>query len=228
MARCLPGDWAQVRHTHAHTPCLSLSLVCLTIRVRAEGQLGHNTVEDVNVPRRVVTLQTTPVAQVACGNFFTVALTTDGRVLTWGYQGVERRLGLGAEFSQTPDLIVRLPTLMRDLMGKHVVQISAGATHAAALTRDGEVYVWGGSSHGQLGIGVEGDEGYGVHRLNKRGRRFQQVKCGWVHTVAIALVTHDEELANIKKVNEEIINKNQQLEVRIEVEVDGEDKRKAI
>ncbi|KAG5844909.1 hypothetical protein ANANG_G00133160 [Anguilla anguilla] len=39
------------------------------------------------------------------------------------------------------------------LLGKHVIQVVCGDRHTIALCRDGQLFTWGGNSHGQLGQG---------------------------------------------------------------------------
>lgn len=45
------------------------------------------------------------------------------------------------------------PTVVTALNCKNVVQLAAGASHTIALTSSGDVYVWGGGNHGELGLG---------------------------------------------------------------------------
>ncbi|KAL6521486.1 hypothetical protein OROGR_018055 [Orobanche gracilis] len=38
-------------------------------------------------------------------------------------------------------------------ISKRIVKISAGYHHSAAITEDGELYIWGKNANGQLGLG---------------------------------------------------------------------------
>ncbi len=79
-----------------------------------------------------------------------VALTSTGKVLTWG-QNSNGQLGAGIT-ATTP---VPHPVYVKDEEGNDITgikQISAGATHILALTEDGEIWSWGQNNYGQLGI----------------------------------------------------------------------------
>lgn len=104
---------------------------------------------------------------MSCGGSFTIALvsTSDTRgtlVYSWGLNA-DGRLGIGEskpletsdaknprkstrrtiKFQITPVCI----TSLRDIIG-----ISAGASHAVAVSRKGEVYAWGRNNHGQCAV----------------------------------------------------------------------------
>jgi len=85
------------------------------------------------------------VTQVACGDSHTVCVTTEGAVFSWGL-GTDGKLGLG-------NADRRLVPCAVDLGSVRCIQVAAGAAHTAAVTRDGSVYSWGSSKHGQLGLG---------------------------------------------------------------------------
>ncbi|MCM1439953.1 MAG: hypothetical protein NC131_12245, partial [Roseburia sp.] len=94
---------------------------------------------------------------IAYGDNFSVALKADGTVWTWGSNS-KGQLGTGyspevLEYSEAPMAVHYYdaatdsePTL------RNVVAIAAGAEHAVALTRDGEVYIWGDNNFGQMGV----------------------------------------------------------------------------
>lgn len=74
---------------------------------------------------------------VACGGMHTVALEDNGTVWTFG---VNDDLALGRvteeeEDGFTADIVQGLP--------KNIIQVSAGDSHSAALTADGQVFAWG-------------------------------------------------------------------------------------
>jgi Regulator of chromosome condensation (RCC1) repeat/IPT/TIG domain len=88
-------------------------------------------------------------AGVACGNNFTVVVTTSGEVWSFGESG-SGQLGNGQKCkSDSPQLcIAACPS-----SGSKFVAIAAGWAHSLALTADGSVYAWGLNFRGQLGIG---------------------------------------------------------------------------
>ena len=56
------------------------------------GQLGHGSLENVTIPTPIEKLVKTHIHSVACGWQHTMALTSLGRVFTWGY-GEDGQLG---------------------------------------------------------------------------------------------------------------------------------------
>ena len=69
------------------------------------------------------------VVQVACGIRHTLALTSRGEVYSWGL-GANGRLGHGSERTEP------VPRLVERLRGRHVRQVSCGATYSAAIVAD--------------------------------------------------------------------------------------------
>uniref|UniRef100_A0A672Q5U6 E3 ubiquitin-protein ligase HERC2 n=1 Tax=Sinocyclocheilus grahami TaxID=75366 RepID=A0A672Q5U6_SINGR len=100
------------------------------------GKLGRGGSDGCKTPKLVEKLQDWDIVKVCCGSQFSVALTKDGQVYTWG-KGDNQRLGHGT------DEHVRYPKLLDSLQGKRVVDIAVGSTHCLALTEEGEVHSWG-------------------------------------------------------------------------------------
>ena len=90
-----------------------------------------------------------PVESVAAGGWHALALTASGKVWAWGSnrsQQCGRKPSAVTSTAQSPTILVPLPVPFEE----PVQQISAGRTHSVALSQ-GQVYCWGGSSHGQCG-----------------------------------------------------------------------------
>jgi len=87
-----------------------------------------------------------PIAQVACSSEHSVALTRDGKVLTWG-QGGFGRLG------QATDRDFASPTLVESLREHNVVSIAIGPGNTGVTTADFKAFVCGAGNSGQLGSG---------------------------------------------------------------------------
>lgn len=83
---------------------------------------------------------------IACGGAHTLFLTEAGRVYATGLNDFGQ-LGISDTKNYT-----MVPLKVSGLT-KAIVQISAGYHHSCAVTSDGELYVWGKNSSGQLGIG---------------------------------------------------------------------------
>jgi len=110
------------------------------------GTLGHADTSQTAVVQVVEGLRDHAVTQVVCSDVHTLALTSDGKVYSWGV-GSEGQLGHGNVLSS------HLPAPITALHGHRVVAIACGAKHSAALTAQGLLFTWGDNKHGQLGHG---------------------------------------------------------------------------
>lgn len=122
------------------------------------------------------------VIQTACGGTQVALLNERGEVFVWGY-GI---LGKGPNLSesQTPELVP--PTLFgRSEFNPtaSVSRIRCGLNHFAAVTDQGELFVWGKNVRGCLGIGKHDDQ-YFPWRVTVPGQ-VVDVACGVDHMVAL-------------------------------------------
>uniref|UniRef100_A0A915PMK7 Uncharacterized protein n=1 Tax=Setaria digitata TaxID=48799 RepID=A0A915PMK7_9BILA len=86
---------------------------------------------------------TESIRQLSAGNDHVLILTVSGAVYSMG-TGSHGELGHASlESEQQPRLIERLDGLV-------VVQVACGGWHSAALTDNGDVYLWGWNKYGQL------------------------------------------------------------------------------
>ncbi|MEV5570087.1 Ig-like domain repeat protein [Spirillospora sp. NPDC052269] len=108
------------------------------------GQLGDGTTTSREVPIEVALPDGAKAKQVAAGYGYSLALTTDGRVLAWGYNGYGQ-LGDGTTTSRDTPGPVALPP------GLTITQVAAGDNHGLALTSDHHVWGWGLNQFGELG-----------------------------------------------------------------------------
>ncbi|XP_057260463.1 E3 ubiquitin-protein ligase HERC2 isoform X7 [Pezoporus wallicus] len=106
------------------------------------GKLGRGGSDGCKTPKLIEKLQDLDIVKVRCGSQFSIALTKDGQVYTWG-KGDNQRLGHGTEEH------VRYPKLLDGLKGKKVIDVAAGSTHCLALTEDSEVHSWGSNDQCQ-------------------------------------------------------------------------------
>ena len=104
-------------------------------------------------PRLMRSIISCRFVRVACGGGHAAALTHDGRLFTWGWNGFGQ-CGLGdAAGPQVP-----LPRAIGRLTGRTVVEVACGAAHTVALVNAADVdatrlsvYAWGAHQAGQLG-----------------------------------------------------------------------------
>lgn len=108
-------------------------------------------------------------------------LSDEGRVFTWG-QGSCGALGQG----HFEDLAHPTSVLGGGLASEVVVMASPGYSHVVALTRRGQVFVWGTSFNGELGTGPMQETHAEPVLLNRFGsKRVEIVGCGCAHSLAV-------------------------------------------
>ncbi len=119
------------------------------------GQLGDGTTTSSNVPIQVHGVDDIgylgDIIDISAGYYFSLALRSDGTVLSWGKNDYGQ-LGKGDTIDSTTPVEVLDTSGVGSLVD--IVQISAGAIHGAAVKSDGTVLVWGGNLNGELGIGT--------------------------------------------------------------------------
>ncbi|MQY10825.1 hypothetical protein SRB5_09380 [Streptomyces sp. RB5] len=113
-----------------------------------DGELGNgSTVFAQTTPVSTVLPAGVTVTDVAAGGSHSLALTSDGRVLGWGYN-FYGQVGDGTTTGRSTPVEVNLPA------GVEFVDIDAGRYHSVALASDGRVFAWGYNNAGQLGDGT--------------------------------------------------------------------------
>lgn len=121
------------------------------------GQLGDTTTDRSLVPVLVnaasgtsALFGKTPVA-IDAGSNHTVAICSDGTVVSWGYN-LRGQIGDGTATTRLAPVVVKTEIGTNALFGKSVVAIAAGDQHNIALCSDGSLVAWGRNSEGQLGF----------------------------------------------------------------------------
>jgi len=104
----------------------------------------NNTLEDLFLPTPLHIRVPYVIKAVACGVEHNVALTDEGRVLTWG-RGAFGRLGHGNDGD------VGQPTVVAALSEVTVVEVALGPQNTGVITSDYKGYVWGAGTDGQIG-----------------------------------------------------------------------------
>ncbi|HEU5423781.1 MAG TPA: choice-of-anchor Q domain-containing protein, partial [Nitrolancea sp.] len=110
-----------------------------------EGELGNGTTADSALPAPVDTSNLGDVSAFAAGDYYTIALKSDGTVWAWGSNG-NHYLGDGTTAQRTT------PVQVQNLSS--IIAISARRNHSLALKSDGTVWAWGENGSGQLGDGT--------------------------------------------------------------------------
>ncbi len=116
-----------------------------------EGELGNSGSSTSLVPVAVTTtgaLSGKRVSALAAGQYHTLALCTDGTLVSWGYNN-RGQLGNNSTTSSSQPVVIGS---FGALAGKTPVGIGAGAFHSLARCADGTVAAWGSNNLGQLGV----------------------------------------------------------------------------
>ena len=153
------------------------------------GQLGNGTNDDSLVPVAVTAsgvLAGRTVTGIAAGNYFVLALCSDGRIAAWGDNGFGT-LGDGTVDPSSEPVLVSNTGLFA---GKTPVQLGAGQYHSAALCGDGTFGVWGDNTIGPGQLGVSGIDSYftpGPITLNGvlAGKTLAAFAAGQYHNIAL-------------------------------------------
>ncbi|MEU5991853.1 chromosome condensation regulator RCC1 [Spirillospora sp. NPDC047418] len=147
------------------------------------GQLGNGTRHDSRVPvpvrapdGRSGTLD--GVVAISANNDFSMALRSDGTVVTWG-DGSSGQRGTGKRTSPRVPTTVRAPDGRRPLGG--VAAIAADGHTELVLRRNGQVLAWGANDYGMVGDGTRRDRALPVPVRGLDGAR----RLGGVTRIAI-------------------------------------------
>lgn len=109
------------------------------------GKLGDDGPLNVYVQRPVKVAQgSLKFKKVSAGNLHSLALTTDGRIFAWGYNG-SGRLGDGTTTNRRAPVAVSHGSL-------RFKDIAAAQGHSVALTTAGRAYSWGDNNYRRLGV----------------------------------------------------------------------------
>ncbi len=110
------------------------------------GQLGNGFLTASEVPTSVKLPKTITIKAIATSGYAGLALTTGGRLFSWGDDGYGQ-LGNGNFKTSSHPGMVKLPK------GVKIKAIAGGSRHALALTESDVVLAWGEDTWGQLGTG---------------------------------------------------------------------------
>jgi len=117
------GDLVDEKVVHvslgeSHTVCITALGALWTWGCGRQGRLGHNTEEDLELPRRVYRrLQDVAVVEAAAGFLHTVCVSRDGHVYTWGFNGNGRLGQTGTAVGATclaPNLLGNLRAVVEE------------------------------------------------------------------------------------------------------------------
>ncbi len=142
-----------------HSLVLTSTGAVLAWGFNTDGELGDGTTANSDVPVAVKLPAGTKVTALAAGGYYSLALTSSGTVLAWGYNA-DGELGDGSSVNSDMPVKVKLPARTKvtaiaaggSLYG--VGSYVAGPGHSLAVTSTGAVLAWGDNADGELGDGT--------------------------------------------------------------------------
>ena len=168
-------NWKQVAAGSFHTSAIKTDGTLWTWGLNY-GQLGNNSATiDRSIPVTTF-LGGSNWKQVACGDYHTAAIKTDGTLWTWG-RNAHGRLG----DNTTTDKLTPVTTFAG---GTNWKQVSCGELHTTSIKTDGTLWVWGRNNLGQLGDNTTTTRTTPV-TASTGGNNWKQVACGGYHTTAV-------------------------------------------
>ncbi|XP_050204298.1 RCC1 domain-containing protein RUG3, mitochondrial [Mercurialis annua] len=96
-------------------------------------------------PQPIPSVEGVSFIQIASGGYHSLALTDEGKVLSWGFGG-HGQLGHPSMQNQ------KVPLVIEALADQRVVYIACGGSTSAAVTDEGKLYMWGNGKDSQLGV----------------------------------------------------------------------------
>lgn len=136
-------DWASAAAGWNHAMALKTDGTLWAWGFNGNGQLGVGDTRSRLVPAQVIG-DTTEWRTVTCGRGFTLAVSSGGELLGWGYNG-NGQLGLG----DTAQRLVPARAGTRTDWSA----VAGGWYHGLALRGDGTLWSFGWNGRGQLGLG---------------------------------------------------------------------------
>jgi uncharacterized repeat protein (TIGR02543 family) len=119
------------------------------------GQLGAGTTTNRNTPTEITShfnIHTgETIIQVSLGIFHSSAITSEGRIFTWGYNGFGQ-LGDGTTTDRA--IPTEITSQFNLHIGETIMQVLFKSYHSSALSSEGRILMWGNNGYGQLGDGT--------------------------------------------------------------------------
>ena len=168
-------NWKLVAGGQYHTAAIKTDGTLWLWGRNSNGQLGDNTTTNQSSPVQTISSGTN-WKLVACGQYHTAAIKTDGTLWTWGRN----------DFGQLGDNTVthRSSPVQTIAGGTNWKLVAGGTYHTAAIKSDGTLWLWGWNLFGQLGNNTVTNSSSPVQTIAS-GTNWKLVACGGNHTAAI-------------------------------------------
>jgi alpha-tubulin suppressor-like RCC1 family protein len=110
------------------------------------GQIGCGNTQKQLTPIKINGFNNEKIISIACGGRHSIALTSSGKVYSWGHNDCGQ-LGINKQGIQC------LPKKINLFGYQTIKNISCGSNHTLLLLHNGQILAFGGNSFGQLGNG---------------------------------------------------------------------------
>lgn len=169
------NNWLHVSCGYRHTGAIKTDGSLWMWGRNSNGQLGDNTVTNKSIPGQTVTGGTN-WKQVACGDYETVALKTDGTLWAWG----------GNHYGNLGDntTVHRSSPVQTIAYSNTWKYISERAEATVAIKTDGTLWCWGRNNNGQLGDGTVVHKSSPVQTI-AFGNNWKQCSSAFGNTAAV-------------------------------------------
>lgn len=193
------GSAIAVASATFHTLTLTRSGELYAFGLGKSGRLGTGDEKPRATPVRVMgPLSTQTVVAVAAAENHSLCVTSNGHVYAFGSNRFGQ-LGMASNANETSASRC-LPRRVNELKHVFLTSVAAGLSHSVALSNNGEVYVWGDNSAGQLGMHSRGGGGSSGGGGNDNAHhKPQRVEALWRHTpygpkIAISIAASEESI----------------------------------
>ena len=172
-------DIVQVSCGYSHTVFLTAEGKVYAFGATMEGQLGIlGSGERVSLPVKISLINNG--IQISCGFETAAFVTKNGNVHSVG-DNTKAQLGLGDDRGRIVPILITI----KDQPLKFT-QVSCGKYHTAFLTDRGEIYICGGNSFGELGLGLPLENKSEPHKIHNFVD-ITHISCGYYFTGFIKL-----------------------------------------
>mmetsp|Transcript_19067 Transcript_19067/g.44549 ORF Transcript_19067/g.44549 Transcript_19067/m.44549 type:complete len:1046 (-) Transcript_19067:26-3163(-) len=143
---------------------------------------GHGGARDVHEFRPIPALKGRNVKLIAAGPQFSVAVTHDGDVYSWGF-ALKGESGMSSQ-------VDAVPRFASPVAQFRVAEVSCGNGHVVARTETQQCITWGENTCGQLGLGQKAKPTHKPQVIDTIPTLVSRVAAGWAHSVAISPQGH--------------------------------------
>ena len=137
------------------------------------------------------------IKTIGAGSYHSFAIDNQGKVYAWGVNQYAQCGLYDDEDSPTGGALIPIPTHVKALDGYDIVHITGGEHHSAAITKEGDLLMWGRIDANQLGLDrskldpsnlvkdISGKERFLTVPTKIPDLKFSWIGCGTHHSVAI-------------------------------------------